>query len=306
MKSVRYYFSFVIIAIVLTSAVLSNECGRSAESIFVKDNITPWCIVPFDAKNRTPQERAEMLQRLSFKTFAYDWRDVHISTFDEEVAELRKSGIQMTAFWWVGGLPKRAEDIYESEKGRLQMDFFKRNNLKLEVWVTLTEPDEEVNSKQEKYELAASYVDILAQELGKIGCRMSLYNHGGWGGEPVNMVEVIKRVKSKNTGLVYNFHHGHKHLDDMPEAFEMMVPYLTCVNLNGMNRDGPKILPLGEGEVDLWILKIIRDSGYKGPIGILGHVTDEDVEIVLKRNLDGLRSLLVKLGDKAAAKTYED
>jgi hypothetical protein len=51
---------------------------------------------------------------------------------------------------------------------------------------------------------------------------------------------------------------------------------------------------------------MIRDSGYKGPIGILGHVTNEDVEIVLKRNLAGLRWLLMKLGDKTAAKTYED
>ena len=59
----------------------------------------PWCVVPFDAKERGPKERADMLKRLGFKTLAYDWRDVHIPTFDEEVAELRKHGIRMSAFW---------------------------------------------------------------------------------------------------------------------------------------------------------------------------------------------------------------
>ena len=43
-----------------------------------------------------------------------------------------------------------------------------------------------------------------------------------------------------------------------------------------MIRDGDdpgqrQILPLGQGELDLGLLKVIRDSGYQGPIGILGH-----------------------------------
>jgi len=31
----------------------------------------------------------------------------------------------------------------------------------------------------------------------------------------------------------------------MPGAFEAMLPYLSIVNLNGMTKDGPKILPIG-------------------------------------------------------------
>ena len=67
-----------------------------------------------------------------------------------------------------------------------------------------------------------------------------------------------------------------------------MKPYLLCVNLNGMVVDGPKrgmmILPLGQGDLELQLLKTIVASGYRGPIGILNH-TGEDAEARLQDNL---------------------
>ena len=47
-------------------------------SVFAKDNLLAWCIVPFDACKRGPKERAVMLQRLGIRALAYDWRDEHI------------------------------------------------------------------------------------------------------------------------------------------------------------------------------------------------------------------------------------
>src|SRR5439155_16732673 len=105
-------------------------------------------------------------------------------------------------------------------------------------------------------------------------------------------------------GMVYNLHHGHEHLDRFPELLARMKPYLLALNLNGMDRGGDrvgrKILPLGQGELDLDLLKTIRASGYRGPIGILGH-TDDDAEQRLRDNLDGLDWLLPQLQGKPAA-----
>ena len=56
-----------------------------------------------------------------------------------------------------------------------------------------------------------------------------------------------------------------------------------------MNKNGPKILDIGSGELDKIMLNELIESGYTGRIGILGHVENEDVEHVLKRNLDGLK-----------------
>ena len=292
------------IAIVLILFCCTVFCSQPKKSVFSKENITAWCIVPFDAKQRNPQERAEMLQRLGIKNLAYDWRDVNIPEFDEEVTQLKKHGITMTAFWWGGDLPLSEDALKESERMNMQINFFKRNSLNLDVWITLSDRGLENFSDDEKYTELARRIDILAKELEKIDCRLGLYNHGGWGGQPRNMVETVKKVKTENVGIVYNFHHAHEDLDLMPDAFNIMLPCLYCVNLNGMNKNGPKILTLGQGNEDLKIIKMIAESGYDGPIGIIGHIEDEDVEIVLKRNIEGLKKLLKEIGDTNALKSF--
>ncbi len=281
-----------------------GSCSQPSESVFSKDNIVPWCIVPFDARQRSPSERAEMLRDLGFKSLAYDWRDNNIPEFDEEIRQLNKNDIRMAAFWWSGGLPQNEEVLKSSERMKVQLDFFRRNSLNLDVWVSITPEDLHNEPDDVRYTQLARRIDILAGELVKSGCRLGMYNHGGWGGEPENLVEIIKRVKSTNVGIVYNFHHAHEHLEKMPDAFMMMLPYLHCINLNGMNKDSPKILPLGQGTEDVEIIRMISESGYRGPVGIIGHVEDEDVEIVLKRNLEGLRKLLSEIGDNKALESY--
>src|SRR5205814_721697 len=74
--------------------------------------------------------------------------------------------------------------------------------------------------------------------------------------------------------------------------------------LNGENRGGEKnanpIIPLGQGDLDLELLKTIRDSGWRGRIGVLNH-TNEDAEARLQDNLDGLDWLVAQLDGKPAA-----
>ena len=102
--------------------------------------------------------------------------------------------------------------------------------------------------------------------------------------------------------MVYNLHHGHDHLDRFPELLAKIKPYLRALNLNGMDRDGErigrKILPLGQGALDLELLRTIVASGYQGPIGILGHTMD-DAEERLRDNLDGLDWLVPQLDGHA-------
>ena len=113
----------------------------------------------------------------------------------------------------------------------------------------------------------------------------------------------MRRGGAQNVGLVYNLHHGHAHLDRFPELLALMRPHLLALNLNGMIRDGDKsgrkILPLGQGEMDLQLLRLIRDSGWRGLVGILNH-TDEDAEARLRDNLDGLDWLVAQLDGRPA------
>ena len=78
---------------------------------------------------------------------------------------------------------------------------------------------------------------------------------------------------------------------------DSMKPYLHCLILNGMSgkEKFQKILPIGKGQNEQAMMQAVQDSGYQGPIGILGHVASRDVEIVLRENLEGLRKIVRNL-----------
>lgn len=276
----------------LAIAPLAAAEPAAATSVFAKGNLVAWCIVPFDAKNRNPTERAEMLVRLGIGKLAYDWRQQHVPTFEDEILQLRRHGIDFFAFW--GTHPEF-------------MPLIEKHGIRPQFWTTMQAPAE--GTQQQKVEEAARRLLPLVAQTRQLGCKLALYNHGGWAGEPANLTAVAKWLRAnqdaEHVGIVYNLHHGHGHIADFAEALTLMQPYLFCLNLNGMN-DGekPKILPIGQGQHDLAILKTIRDSSYAGPIGILDHRDGVDAEVALRANLDGLKNLLEKLGDAAALATY--
>lgn len=257
---------------------------------FAPDNHVAWCIVPFDAKKRTPTERVEMLQKLGFKKYAYDWRAEHLPTFDEEVGLLKKAGIELTGVWFPASL--------NDEANRL-LAVIEKHRVRPQLWVML--PDPPGTNQAAKVQAAAKAIRPVAEAAEKLGCKVALYNHGGWSGEPENQIAVIEALQLTNVGIVYNQHHGHDHLARFPELLKKMKPYLLALNLNGMVKDGDKvgkkILPLGAGDLDVQLLRVIRDSGYTGPIGILGHTQDDSAER-LADNLDGLAWLKAKLDGK--------
>ncbi len=270
--------------------------AQSGSQLFARDNLVAWCIVPFDAKRRTPAERAAMLERLGFKRFAYDWRGEHLPTLELELDELKRRGIELTAVWFPG----------LDDDGRRILDLLGKRGLHTQLWVTggggPTPTDAE---RQQRIEAESNRIRPIAAAAAKLGCQVGLYNHGGWFGEPENQLAVLDRLGLENVGLVYNLHHGHEHLDRLPELMKKMLPHLLAVNLNGMSKGGEstgeKILPLGQGPLDLEVLRTIRASGYRGPIGILGH-TQDDAQDRLQDNLDGLDWLMPQLDGKPAGK----
>ena len=84
----------------------------------------------------------------------------------------------------------------------------------------------------------------------------------GWGGEPKNLVAVCEELRSRghdNVGIVYNWHHGHGHIEDWMKSLQIMEPYLLCLNLNGMNDNAkPKILDLSHGRLRRALKEILK------------------------------------------------
>ena len=268
--------------------------AAAAPDVFAKSNLVAWCIVPFDAKKRGPEERAQMLKRLEIKRFAYDYRAEHIPTFDAEVEATKRHGIELTAWWFPGAL---------NEEARTILKVIERHKITPQLWVMGEGAATKDAAEQlERLKAEATRLRPIAETASRLGCKVGLYNHGGWFGEPENQIEIIELLRRDgvtNVGIVYNFHHGHDHIARFPEMFRRMRPYLLCVNLNGMVKDGDKrgqkILHLAEGDQELAMLKVIRDSGWVGPVGIIDHRPETDSEETLKANLRGLDRLLKEL-----------
>ena len=278
---------FAAIALAVACIPITDSVSAADEdadvSVFDQQNLVAWCIVPFDAQQRGPAERAEMLKRLGLERVAYDWRSQHVPTFEQEILEYKKHGLEYFAFW--GWHERMAELIGE-------------HDIRPQIWQTLGGGTGQTQAQ--KIESAARAMLPLVEKTRKIGCRLGLYNHGGWGGEPENMVAVVQWLQehgdADHVGIVYNLHHGHGHIADFAKVLELMKPHLLCLNLNGMNDHAkPKILPVGAGQHDRAILEIIAKSGYSGPIGILDHRMELDAEESLSQNLEGLRELVAEL-----------
>ena len=279
--------------VVLGLLFTAGRCAAADYQLFARTNLVAWCIVPFDAKKRGPEERAAMLERLGFKMFAYDYRAEHIPTWDAEMEALKRHQVQLLAWWFPTIL---------NEEGGTILGVLQRHRWRAQLWVMGGgAPTKSAEEQLKRVESEVTRIKPIAEDAGAIGCSVALYNHGGWFGEPENQIAIIEKLRTAgvtNVGIVYNLHHGHSHLDRFPVLLQKMKPYLVALNINGMVRDGEtsgrKILPLGQGDLDLSLLKMIRDSGWRGPIGILNH-TDEDAEARLRDNLEGLDWLVTGL-----------
>ena len=283
--------SAVVLCAVLLAGVLFGGRARAAQSAFKKDNLVAWCVVPFDAAGRSPEERARLLDELGIRKLAYDWRGRHVDEFEREIEACRKHDIEFLAFWQ--GHP----------------EFYKlvgKHDVHPQIWRIVPSPGGE--SREERVEAAAKELMPAVERTRELGCTLGLYNHGGWGGKPQNMVAVCEWLRENadadHVGIVYNFHHGHEQIDEWDRVFRLMKPYLLCLNLNGMSKDGPKILPIGEGEHEKEMIRTVVKSDYTGPIGILDHRPQMDAEKSLRQNLSGLRGILRDIGAEKALETY--
>ena len=92
---------------------------------------------------------------------------------------------------------------------------------------------------------------------------------------PLERVEMLRRLGIKQ----YAFDWRDEHLAGFPA--EIAIAQEHGIRLRA---------------VWIWIdeLRVLLESGYSGPIGVLGHV-DADVEDVLRQNLKGLREVTAQL-----------
>ncbi len=279
----------------LFSEISRGQTEEHKTELLRRENLVAWCIVPFDSRKRGPEERAAMLSKLGIKRLAYDYRAEHVPTFEAELDALRKHNIELTAWWFPATLNDDARHI---------LALLERRRIRTQLWVTGGgAPTRTPEEQAARVQAEANRIRPIAEAAAKIQCQVGLYNHGGWFGDPENQLALIESLQMPNVGIVYNLHHGHDQIERLPALLEKMRPHLLAFNLNGMvpqgDKHGQKIVPIGLGADDEFWLKTLLASGYTGPIGILNH-TDEDAQLRLLDNLDGLRWLIQRVENTPA------
>jgi len=305
----------------ISSAQSGGRMGSSnVGSLWAHDNLVAWCVVPFDAKNRGPEERGQMLEKLGFKKFVYDWRPVHVPTFDAEIEALKRHGINLIAWWF----PFDADD----PAAKATLEVFKRHDVHPQLWValprkgtatpksanemspeemhqaylrwmrqdlTITPQEQEVRVKQD-----ADRINALVKLAAPYGSKVELYNHNGWFGMLGNQIAIIERLKElgvTDVGIVYNFSHARDEFHDdtvkFPALWKKIKPYVVAVNITGTHMDRTIVYP-SQGDRELEMMRTIQDSGWRGPIGLIAE-KGGDAETTLRNYLVGLDWLAAEL-----------
>ena len=283
-------FNFVLIVF----TILSSCAEQNNDSLFKVEEVAPWCILGFDILDRTPTQRIEMLKELGFTKYGYNRGKGTFDEMKEEFALAKQNNIEITSvFLWLNA--KRDSLNKLSPANQTLLNNLREVEHKPTIWVSFSGNYFEHIGQDQSVELAIkmiTYVKSLADELS---CKLALYNHHGWFGNPFNQLEILEKLGDKSLTMVYNFHHAQEYIDRFPEIAEKITPHLSYVNLNGVKKEGPQIIAVGEGDAELDMIRELIGQGYKGPWGILGHIKTEDVKKVLEKNISGLKLLNAEL-----------
>lgn len=277
---------FMVIAIMM----MANTNVLAQSSIYSKENLVAWCIVPFDKPERNPEQRCAMLKELGISKLAYDWRERHVPAFDDELNALKKNNITLQSFWYYSG-PEPEKD----KNFALIIDLLKRHQVKTEIWTMITGIKLDSMTQEQKVEAVSKRVKYIAEQAAEAGCKVGLYNHGDWFGEPENQLAIIRHLGLPNIGIVYNFSHSEHQIHRFPEFYPKIQPHLYSINITGLQGGYPaKVVPVGQGNIEFKMMKIIEESGYKGPIGIINEDFATDAKDGLLLNLDGINRYLAE------------
>lgn len=236
-----------------------------------------------------------MLAGLGIGAVVWDWRDEHLPLFEAELDALAENGIALLGLW--------CPAVGDTDAVSGLINTAARRGLTPQLWTCIEfGPPLEGPPAPDHGERVARAVDViesLAHAGAEHGMSVGLYNHMGWFGEPEHQIDIADALAARgveNVGLVYQQHHGHTHVDRWASLWPTIAPRVIALGLNGMvplsvdpraATAGPKIFPYGHRPHDVELARVVVESGWSGPVTILGHTMD-DVELRLLDNLEGL------------------
>jgi sugar phosphate isomerase/epimerase len=229
-----------------------------------------WSFFPFDngvGRGVWPaSKQAETVKSLGYDGIHYNYTNPE--DFAKKISACKSANVPIRAMYFYTFVDKPGASYDPGVKDAIRM----LKGSDTIVWMTLRDG---VRGKQD--DDAARVVREIAGLAAESGLKVSIYPHAGfYVATAEDAVRVAKIVNLPNVGVTINLCHelfagNSERLDEVVKAAE---PYLNLVSINGASPTPGKgskaweTLPLGSGSFDTeGFLRLIRDSGYRGPIG---------------------------------------
>lgn len=280
--------TYIRLSIAALLIIVTSSCSQNTKSLIKVDEVSPWCILGFDSLDRTPEQRIAMLKELGITRYGYNRGKGDFSQMKEEFDMARDNNLAITSvFVWLNASRDTMGKL--SPSNQTLLDGLAQVEQKPTIWLSFSDNFFKNLDQTQSLELSIEMIQFVKSKADQLGCKLALYNHHGWFGNPHNQVEILDILNDASITMVFNFHHAHEYVDEFPDIVQKIAPYLSFVNLNGVKKEGPQILPIGKGDHEFAMIESLNKAGFNGPWGILGHIKTEDVEQVLIRNIDGLK-----------------
>ncbi|HUU17773.1 MAG TPA: family 16 glycoside hydrolase [Sedimentisphaerales bacterium] len=250
-----------------------------------------------DDKHKTAKEQVEMVKELGYAGIGCTAGE----GLGEMLEELDKNGLRLFAVYLGANIdtdqPKYGPELKEA------IEILKGRNAILWLFV---QSKKLKPSSQEGDARAVEVIRDIADMAAESEVRVSLYPHTGFWVERVeDAIRVAKKVDRKNVGVTFNLCHWLRTDDEknMKSLIKSAMPHLFVVSINGADSGGKDwkqlIQTLDRGSFNIFrFLKVLKKSGYTGPIGLQGYGISGDAYENLKRSMGSWHKLNKKLAAK--------
>lgn len=228
-----------------------------------------FCMDTHDSKKRSLAEQAALLSDLGYAGAGHLWFD----SVAERLATLDAVGLRLFQIYLRVNVGPGAAEPYDPRLGEI-LPLLKARDTMLAVLMSGGKPSDA--------SLDQGAVSILREmaDLAKLhGVKLALYPHtGDWLERVEDAVRLVRKTGRPNIGVMFNLCHFLKAEDEknLKSAIELAGDHLFAVSINGSDSGeeikagkGRWIAPLDVGSFDqAMLLKLLRDKGYRGPIGL--------------------------------------
>lgn len=267
------------------AALVILICGTSARGDW-EPALYGFCMEMHDAKKRTIPQQAAMLAELGYDGVGYPlWLDENL---DKNLRTLDDAGLKVFQMYVQIKLKPDAQPL----DPRVPAAIRKLKGRPVTITVLLQGlPPGDPRGEEPAVKSLRQLGDVAAEA----GLRISIYHHtGDWTASLLHTLQVVEKTNHPRVGANFNLCHwlnvdGQQKYEPVlrRHAAKIFAVTINGAQLGSKTWTNGLIQPLDRGDFDnRRLLDVLREIGYKGPVGLMCYGIPGDAREHLKRSVD--------------------